>query len=465
MAGLTGTRATDGARVGGAPVVDGAWGVDGAPVVDGARGVDVTDVVSRFTGLVQYVRPMSFTPDSIPDTLYSARTADAGFLTGTATDPFSMGPGDTPEAARRACIGEAVERFALADARPSARQAVGRIRRGTALRQVPPSVFSRFADSQYRQPGFRFERVRDGDVIDWVEGIDVHSGEPVLLPAQMVLFADPHPVGLDGERMCEPHYETATSSGVAAGPTFPFAAKRAILELAERDAFQRTWLLNDHPPRLEWDPPPTQTSSAALSRTAVEQLRRLERTCSRFGAVFSLRVLPSPLGIPVLLAVLRSGITGVALGCAADIDADRAALNAVREAIHTHNWCLRLLADPPIAPEAITEFAHHVAFHARPSARHYSAALDDSARRVVSLPRVHWPTVVGTAASRGIRLYLVDLTSDEVAAAGFSVVRALSPDLVPLDVLHDARFLGSPSLRDARHPHPESLNPLPHPFP
>jgi ribosomal protein S12 methylthiotransferase accessory factor len=415
-------------------------------------------LVSRFTGLVEYAQPMSFTPDAIPDVLFSARTADAGFLTGTAMDRFSMGPGATQEAARQACIGEALERFSLASAAPTVRAAVGRSSRGDSLRQVVPREFSRFDDAQYRQPGFRFERVGDGDEIGWVPGTDVISGEPVLLPAQMVLFADHHRAAAAGEA-AEKHYEAATSSGVAAGPTFSFAAKRAVLELAERDAFQRTWLLGLHPPELDW------RSGSVLSPSATDEVRRLERTCSRFGAAFSIRVLDSPLGVPVLLAVLRSGITGVAVGCAADVDADRAALNAIREAIHTHNWCLRLRADPPIAPDAITEFAHHVAFHAPADSRHYSTALDVCGARVDRIPRLGWPRVIENAVEGGIRLYLSDITSDDVAAIGYSVVRALSPDLVPLDVLHDARFLGSPALHDANHPGPEYLNPVPHPFP
>ena len=70
-------------------------------------------LVSRFMGLVEYVHPMSFTPDSIADTLYSGKTADAGDRVGAASDAFSMGPGASADGGRRACVGEAVERFSI----------------------------------------------------------------------------------------------------------------------------------------------------------------------------------------------------------------------------------------------------------------------------------------------------------------------------------------------------------------
>jgi ribosomal protein S12 methylthiotransferase accessory factor len=414
------------------------------------------DVVSPYTGLVAYSHPMAFTPDAIPDALHSARTADTGFLTGIPSEGFSMGPGGSAADARRSCVGEAVERLSLAGARGAFRAPLG-----ADARQVEPDAFQRFHPAQREDPAFPFERAERGDLLTWLPARSLHGASEVHVPAQMVVFDDPH--ASDGHR--ERHLEPATSSGVAAGPTFGFAAGRAILELIERDAFQRTWLRGSTPPAFDW------RASPRLADATRRELARLEELCGRFGAALSLRVLDAAADVPVILAVMRSDRIGVAVGCAADFRLDRAVLNAVREAVHTHNWCLRLLPRPPVAPSAVVEFEDHVRLHCPPSARALSAALDASDVRVASVGGPSsWGEVVEGLHREGIEVLLSGITAPEVRAAGYHVVRALSPDLVALDVRHDARFLGHPRLyrrwRDGPAVDgPAHLVGVPHPFP
>jgi ribosomal protein S12 methylthiotransferase accessory factor len=208
-----------------------------------------------------------------------------------------------------------------------------------------------------------------------------------------------------------------------------------------------------------------------LADVTRRELARLEELCGRFGAAFSLRVLDAAADVPVILAVMRSDRIGVAVGCAADFRLDRAVLNAVREAVHTHNWCLRLLPRPPVVPSAVIEFEDHVRLHCPPSARSLSAALDASGARVASVGGPSsWGEVVEGLHREGIEVLLSGITAPEVRAAGYHVVRALSPDLVALDVRHDARFLGHPRLyrrwRDGPAiDGPAHLVGVPHPFP
>ncbi len=184
-----------------------------------------------------------------------------------------------------------------------------------------------------------------------------------------------------------------------------------------------------------------------------------------------MRVLDAAADVPVLLAVMRSDRIGVAVGCAADFRLDRAILNAVREALHTHNWCLRLLAEPTIDPADVVEFEDHIRLHCRPSARPLTAALDASDERVAAIGGPDsWAEVVAGLDREGLEVLLADITAPEVRAAGFHVVRALSPDLVALDVVHAARFLGHPRLyrrwRDGPAiDGPADLVHVPHPFP
>ena len=75
----------------------------------------------------------------------------------------------------------------------------------------------------------------------WVSGkplhtISIHSsgGHDVLLPADWCLRR------ATGQQRLRPR--TALSVGVAAGPTFDWAASRALLELVERDAASLWWI-------------------------------------------------------------------------------------------------------------------------------------------------------------------------------------------------------------------------------
>ena len=69
--------------------------------------------------------------------------------------------------------------------------------------------------------------------------------------------------------------------------------------------------------------------------------------------------------------------------------------------------------------------------------------------------------------------YAVDVTAPDIADAGLRVAKVVAPELQPLDVAYDARFLGGRRLYRAAfelglRDEPatfDDLNPYPHPFP
>ena len=82
-------------------------------------------------------------------------------------------------------------------------------------------------------------------------------------------------------------------------------------------------------------------------------------------------------------------------------------------------------------------------------------------------------SLVELLAAAGIEPYAVDITPSDVASLGLCVVRAIAPELCPLDVRQDACFLGAARLRRApvvlrfhgRALELDELNLDPHPFP
>lgn len=128
----------------------------------------------------------------------------------------SNGKGSTPAAAKVSALMEAIE---LHHAEfPSA----SRLRRasvadltGAGQRFLPP----------HDVPGYHRERYwSDRLQIEWIDGHDLVTGEPVLLPASAVCF------------LREPGLHFTTTNGLASGNHVLEATLHAIYELIERDA-------------------------------------------------------------------------------------------------------------------------------------------------------------------------------------------------------------------------------------
>lgn len=408
--------------------------------------------VGSHLGIVSRPGKVAFPPDEIEDGLVTAVSARIAPDEG-ATGRFSMGTGARLSESETACIGEAVERYSLSCSVPSHEAPTC-----SDDRQRPPEHFNRFHPAQFQDPDFPFAPVASGTRLAWVSGWDTRSGETVHLPAQMVLF-EPHRFMTEDE----PMFEQATSSGVAAGPNATFAAKRAIYELVERDAFMRTWLRRLRPIGFSWQ------HSTAIDEHSKHEVYRLMQRLRQVGATARLRWLDSRAGVPTILTAVRSNTVGVAVGCASDVDVNRAALNSLREALHGYNWAARLnrgSQSDKREVSAIESFEDHVAHHASPSMARHSDFLDSRAQEIPEVDgrSKSFSEVLHRLHLDGVRIYLVDVTAPEFAE-NVRVMRAISPDLVPLYASEAGRYLGCSTLYDDTVTAPNELNATPHPFP
>ena len=133
-------------------------------------------------------------------------------------------------------------------------------------------------------------------------------------------------------------------------------------------------------------------------------------------------------------------------------------------------------------PDAIRDFDDHLLYYCDKENAERAAFLDASpSRRATSAvePIVGGDVkelieaVVRLLERRGVSAFAVDVTTPDVREAGLVVVRVLSPELCPLDVIHLARFLAPRRLFHAAHELGFRDAPLtlatanhdPHPFP
>jgi len=139
---------------------------------------------------------------------------------------------------RAAAIGEAVERYCgslpILD-----RTLVASYRelRAAGRRAVDPEELVLFPPEQYREPGFPFVRFTHDLAVRWVEGRSVTREEPVWVPAG-VTWTNYYV----GERATEPPTNPQLFAGVAAGTSLDSAACAALEEVLERHATMVWWM-------------------------------------------------------------------------------------------------------------------------------------------------------------------------------------------------------------------------------
>ncbi len=249
-------------------------------------------------------------------------TGRSGFESAVGRSVQGGGKGHSLFGAFASTLGELVERVIgclQGLAATSGRLRFGSCRglRSEGLSCTGPDVLSLFAPEQYEGRARSFDPFTDDSALHWMEGRRLLSGEPVWVPAQLVLL----------------HYERdprealigyASSGGLACHGTAQEARYRGVVELFERDALNVSWFCRIPPRRLHFDTPPRQPA-----------LRRLLRAAD--GLPTTLRFQVVTLDVPELPTVTVTSIDrwlrrfAYCVGSAADADADAAVLGALTE--------------------------------------------------------------------------------------------------------------------------------------
>ena len=422
-------------------------------------------LVSPRTGLVTELSPQHRGPEEpVPPYLFTAMLAHFDFRPASRQERLNAGKGRTEEEAKRSALGEAVERYAAYHLDPR------RVSTGPAAPDaITPADCVLYSEAQYAQDGFPFRPWTPNAEISWVGGTDLHSGEPVPLPAALVHLVYPMP-------RLEDHFTAVTSNGLSAGPTLARAILGGLYEVIERDALMITWM--NRLPATELDV----MDSRCHAATIIRHYRR-------FGVAVRLLKLATDQLPAVIMAVADDPDPArparvVGMGC--DLDPAVACDKAVFELCQARpSEAVRFREKPPAVRlksyEDVKDLDDHPGFHAmRKNLREFDF-LADGARSVALADLAGFATGdceadVAAVAKRlretGARAAYADITTPDVAEAGYRVVRAIATGLQPIHFgwgqarlggrrLYDAPmrwgFAGGPST-------PETLNYCPHPL-
>ncbi|MFB6081849.1 MAG: YcaO-like family protein [Halanaeroarchaeum sp.] len=341
--------------------------------------------------------------DSFPAPYYLATLAE--------TAPFS--DGDAPRQAAGVdadwngafmkALGEGLERYSAAVYRDE------EFERATveAVDGVSPSAFVRPDGAPDPDPG---------EELPWVEGMNLATGEPTLLPAEFVHFPPP-----------EERFTTAITTGLGLGNDAIEALRSGLSEVVERDATMLGWYSTFVPLGLDVDDEGYRTLA---KRARAEDL-----------SVTSLLV-TQDVDVPVVaVAVHRESWPSFALGSAADLDATAAARSALAEALQ--NWMELRSMGREGAADAEGAIARYADFpRAVRSMVDTDGAVPASSVGVDEplAPEAALDELVERVGDAGLTPYAARITPRDVEQLGFEAVRVLVPSAQPLFV--DEPFFG-----------------------
>lgn len=377
-------------------------------------------VAGRRYGIVRSVRPVPW--PEVPG-LFCAVARGPARVPGwrITTPPDGTGVAEDLDVASHAAVAEVVESYCCL-APPDPAGVVRAPFRDLADVAVAPA---RFAGHSARQQ-LRFPSLQafpDTKVVDWIWASSVISGHAALVPAGLVHFS--HAIRPPNDFALE-----LVSTGCACHVSLPHAVLSGLCEVIERDALAVAW--HNRVP----------VTPLRIEGTVAEAL--VTGPLAGWGATFRLLQLPTDAPFPVVLSVAES--TGAdqpacVVGVACRPDPVAAAVKALHE---TCQMLSSLGRRRPPFPRSVRTITDHATFYASTRGgelfrRHLPVSGDEQPLDGVVSAQVGTVEEDLRAAgevleSLGLDVLVCELTTGDVAEAGYRVVRVVVPGMVDISI-------------------------------
>ena len=298
------------------------------------------------------------------------------------------------------------------------------------------ALVPRCSDAEYADPKCPLRLADPSKPIRWVKAVAIGTGRECYVPlvmSHLYVRANKHE-----------YFWNQISTGVAAHTDLKSAIVSAILEVIERDAIALTWLTRR--PLAEILP-------------GGGQAMRLLTLAQRSGCRFDLFDATTDIGIPTIYGVQRRShhrSLAQLVACATGYDADSVYRKTLYELAQL-NYVDWESSEPPEDPRDITALIDGAIYMARPehaeafdflSAGRQTRKLSHFASHDLIDDDARIADLRNRLSCIGCEIYLVNLTTDDLAQAGVHVVRAIIPGLMPMSPVYRARYLGHPRLYD-----------------
>lgn len=292
------------------------------------------------------------------------------------------------------------------------------------------------------------KKIRETDFY-WSEAINLFTNQSVYIPSQLIYvpYAQKEFV-----------LRLPISSGAACASSKDEAIYKGICELIERDAFMLCYLQKHSPTRIAID----SISDSSLNEI-IEKMKRYFLEPHFFS-------ITTDVAIPTILCVIvdKSGVgPAISIGTKTDWDVILAAKGAILEAQHTRLWIRYQLLEGKSAPDKdkINSLEDRGLFWSSLSMiSNLDFILKTSIEKnieefILNVNKTDYlKNVLSILQDHKFSVYAKDLTSQLTESAGFVVFKVVIPQLHPLYLFENFKYLYGSRLTS------EKLNEVPHPF-
>ena len=430
-----------------------------------------SQLVDGLTGIVSFVSDIErgrSDPEIFVSVAESGDLASFGFPGGHRRI-IGSGAGMTYDEAFWASVGETVERYCLQSV-PYEDLLVASWRelKDAGHEAVAPEDWALFDPSQNQGRDFFFPPFGKDTKVAWVRLDSLTRRVETYVPACMVYFMV-KPV--EGAAVVSP----GVSTGAACARSMAEGIFKGICEIVERDAFMIMWRNQLPCPRVEID-----------QQSGIYPLVR--EKFIRHGFDYTIIQTTMDLGIPSFCGILRNTRhhpTRIIVGGSCHPDPERAVIKTLLELAQGIQWMNHLGEKTFQAEPGFTNvhtFDERMLLYAygnHPEAFNFLL----EGREVVKLSdirsvdqgsdRANIRRSVDLLAKKQIELLALDVTSEDVAGTGVSVMRVVAPQCEAMEGDYRAQFLGGKRWRQVPvdtgyRSQPSTLqdiNPFPHPYP
>ncbi|ETT59037.1 hypothetical protein C173_30241 [Paenibacillus sp. FSL R7-277] len=350
---------------------------------------------------------------------------------------------------------------------------------------VNPAVFGLHDAETMAHPAYRLQHYKESLPVYWTPVFSMREHREVLVPEQLVYFADGH------FRIGTNRFVYDSSNGLALGSTWEEAALHGLFEVIERDNFLCAWY--NRLPLREID----------ISGSPLEALKQLIYFLELEGIQIRFFDISMELKVPSVWALAYDTREGAVMkaynAAAAHVIPGKAVESAAMEVITSLPIYAAELKEGGSAytraqqlvnnPGAVTEFEDHVLYYASESncVQALDFVLRGDGRQKASLeelyPDAYDPggrfthddlagdleELAAAVIDRYGELYIADVTPDEVADFGYRAAKVLVPGMMPMTFGEQHRRVIKERLireRERRGLDKDfTVNPDPHPFP
>ncbi|MFA5841964.1 MAG: YcaO-like family protein [Candidatus Paceibacterota bacterium] len=335
---------------------------------------------------------------------------------------------------------------------------------------IDPRQFSFFSDNQLKNGNFSKSLISETKEIGWVSARSILDKDAkYLIPAQLAYLF------YENVEPNDCHFMGVSTSGVAAHSSYNRAAYRALCEVIERDALMIFWLNKLVPPRIE------------LKSITIPKVRECIKSLQEYGFELHITDITTDFNMPAFCAVLidRRGGVAVSISATADYDVGKALERLMLEIMKFAHIERVKSSDDVVIDEkqfklvcsfndrarlwSNPKMIEKINFFVSGGEKNFSEVIK---KHVSSDTESLLGLVEAVFREKNYQCYLVDVTSMDAKEEGLVVVRAVSPDLVPVYFDEKERPCGVKRLYTApvtmkyrEAPTTEDgLNQIPHPF-